>query len=63
MKDPHIESLVDNLKIHVGEVNRLMKELEGLNVVVRISYTEPSKSKEQSQGINLWHIQENNNYL
>jgi hypothetical protein len=54
---------VDNLKIHVDEVNRLMKELDGLNVVVRISYTEPSKSKEQSQGINLWHIQENNNYL
>ena len=57
MKDPYIETLVDDLKIHVDEVNKLMKELEDLNVKVRIAYIESSTSNDISQGISLWHIQ------
>lgn len=63
MKDPKIEQLVTDLKTRVDDVNRLMKELGELNVDVRISYVEQSKSKDIAQGISLWRIEEHNNYL
>lgn len=63
MKDPKIEQLVTDLKTRVDDVNQLMKELGELNVDVRISYVEPSKSKDIAQGISLWRIEEHNNYL
>lgn len=63
MKDPKIEQLVTDLKTRVDDVNKLMKELGDLNVDVRISYVERSLSKDISQGIALWRIEEHNNYL
>jgi flagellar hook-associated protein FlgK len=63
MKDPMIEQLVADLKTRVDDVNKLMKELDDLNVDVRISYIDRSKSKDITQGISLWRIEEHNNYL
>ena len=63
MKDPAIEAKVSELKETVEKVNLLMKELQDLNVDVRISYVERSVSKEIAQGISLWRIEEHNDYL
>lgn len=63
MKDPVIEAKVSELKETVEKVNLLMKELQDLNVDVRISYVERSASKEIDQGISIWRIEEHNNYL
>ncbi len=63
MKDPEIESKVVNLKETVNRVNVLMKELDDLNVDVRVTYVERNRSKDISQGISIWRIEEHNNYL
>lgn len=63
MKDPVIESKVSELKETVEKVNLLMKELQDLNVDVRIAYVERSASKEVDQGISIWRIEEHNSYL
>lgn len=63
MRDPVIEAKVADLKETVEKVNLLMKELEDLNVDVRISYVERSKTKEINQGISIWRIEEHNDYL
>lgn len=63
MKDPAIEAKVSELKETVEKVNLLMKELQDLNVDVRISYVERSASKEIDQGISIWRIEEHNDYL
>ncbi len=63
MKDPEIESKVVNLKETVNRVNVLMKELDDLNVDVRVTYVERNRSKDISQGITIWRIEEHNNYL
>jgi hypothetical protein len=63
MKDPTIESKVASLKETVDRVNVIMKELEDLNVDVRVSYVERNRAKDISQGISIWRIEEHNNYL
>lgn len=63
MKDPVIETKVSELKETVEKVNLLMKELQDLNVDVRISYVEKSITKEIAQGISLWRVEEHNDYL
>ncbi len=63
MKDPEIESKVVDLKETVNRVNVLMKELDDLNVDVRVTYVERNRAKEISQGISIWRIEEHNNYL
>jgi len=63
LKDPVIEDLVNQLKDHVAEVNRLMEVLEDNNVEVRITYIESSKTKKQKQGISAWRITQHNDYL
>ena len=63
MKDPAIEAKVSELKETVEKVNLLMKELQDLNVDVRVAYVERSRAKEINQGISIWRIEEHNNYL
>ncbi len=63
MKDPVIISKVADLKTLVDQVNDVMKELQDLNVDVRISYVEKNKAKEIAQGISLWRVEEHNGYL
>lgn len=63
MKDPVIESQVSALKEAVNQVNVIMLNLQQLNVDVRISYVEKSLTKEVSQGISIWCIEERNDYL
>lgn len=63
MKDPVIESKVADLKSLVNQVNDVMKELQDLNVDVRISYVEKNTAKEIAQGISLWRAEEHNGYL
>jgi hypothetical protein len=63
MKDPKIEELVTQLKSAVDNVNVVMQLLQELNVDVRIGYVERSKAKDISQGINIWRIEEHNDYL
>ena len=63
MKDPVIETKVSELKETVEKVNLLMKELQDLNVEVRISYVERNVSKEIDQGISIWRVEEHNDYL
>lgn len=63
MKDPVIESQVAALKEAVNQVNVIMNNLQQLNVDVRISYVEKSLSKDISQGISIWRIEEHNDYL
>lgn len=63
MKDTVIEAKVEFLKETVNKLNILMKELQDLNVDVRISYVEKNSSKEIDQGISIWRIEEHNDYL
>jgi hypothetical protein len=63
MKDPMIESQVSALKEAVDQVNVIMDNLQQLNVDVRISYVEKNPTKEVSQGITIWRIEEHNDYL
>jgi hypothetical protein len=63
MKDPVIESQVSALKEAVNQVNVIMDNLQQLNVDVRISYVDKSLTKEVSQGITIWRIEEHNDYL
>lgn len=63
MKDPVIESQVSALKEAVNQVNVIMLNLQQLNVDVRISYVEKSLTKEVSQSISVWRIEEHNDYL
>jgi hypothetical protein len=63
MKDPVIVSKVDELKSLVEQVNTAMKDLQDLNVDVRISYVERNKAKDITQGISLWRAEEHNGYL
>jgi hypothetical protein len=63
MKDPMIESQVAALKEAVDQVNVIMDNLQQLNVDVRISYVEKNPTKEISQGITIWRIEEHNDYL
>lgn len=63
MKDPVIESKVADLKETADRLNVLMKELQELNVDVRIAYIEKNISKDIAQGISLWRIEEHNSYL
>jgi hypothetical protein len=63
MKDPKIEELVTQLKSAVDNVNVIMQLLQELDVDVRISYIERNRSKDVSQGISIWRIEEHNDYL
>lgn len=63
MKDPVIESKTNDLKTLVEQVNTIMRELQDMNVDVRISYVEKSQSKDISQGITIWRVEEHNDYL
>jgi hypothetical protein len=63
MKDPVIESKAIALKDLVDNVNILMKELQDLNVEVRIAYVDKNTDKDISQGISLWKVEERNGYL
>ena len=63
MKDPVIESKTTALKDLVDDVNILMKELQDLNVEVRIAYVDKNTDKDISQGISLWKVEERNGYL
>lgn len=63
MKDPKIEELVTQLRSCVDNVNVIMLLLQELNVDVRISYVEKNLSKDISQGISIWRIEEHNDYL
>lgn len=63
MKDPKIEELVTQLQSSVASVNDIMQLLQELNVEVRIAYVERNSSKDISQGISLWKVEERNGYL
>ena len=63
MKDENITTKVSNLVNLINNVNQLMKELEEMNVEVRVSYIESKKSDNTSQGIYLWKVIEHNDYL
>jgi hypothetical protein len=67
MKDPVIESKVDELKSLVDQVNIIMSDLQDMSVEVRIAYidkNEHSLTNEKSrQGIKLWRVEEHNGYL
>ena len=63
MKDPKIEELVTQLKSSVDNVNVIMQLLQELDVDVRISYIDRNRSKDVSQGISIWRIEEHNDYL
>ena len=63
MKDPVIEFKTSELKALVDQINSLMRELQDLNVEVRIAYVDKNSNKEISQGINLWKVEEHNGYL
>ena len=63
MKDPKIEELVTQLKSTVDNVNVIMQLLQELDVDVCISYIERNRSKDVSQGISIWRIEEHNDYL
>ena len=59
----NIAENVQKLKDKVDEINELMKVLEQDHVDVRISYVESSKTKNISQGISLWRIEQHIDYL
>lgn len=63
MKDPMIQQLVLELRYSVNNVNVLMKQLQDLNVDVRIAYVEKALTKNIDQGITLWRVEEHNDYL
>lgn len=61
MKDPIVQELVDDLKNSVAHVNALMAELQNYSVEVRIEYRD--RKGDEPQRINLWRVQQNNDYL
>jgi hypothetical protein len=61
MKDPAVQILVDDLKNSVAHVNALMAELQNHSVEVRIEYRD--RKGDEPQRINLWRVQQNNDYL
>jgi hypothetical protein len=61
MKDPTVQLLVDDLKNAVARVNAAMAELQNHNVEVRIEYKD--RKGDEPQRINLWRIQQHNDYL
>ena len=67
MKDPNIQKLVTLLQSSVASVNEIMQLLQEMNVEVRISYVDPKSSdnynKDIKQSINVWRIEEHNDYL
>lgn len=67
MKDPNIQKLVTQLQSSVASVNEIMQLLQEMNVEVRISYVDPKSSdnynKDIKQSINVWRIEEHNDYL
>ena len=63
MKDTVIESKVTMLKDLVDNINILMKELQHLNVEVRIAYVDKNTDKDINQSIKVWRIEERNDYL
>jgi hypothetical protein len=63
MKDENITVKVVKLNNLVKDINEVMKELDQLNVEVRIGYVEPKKSDNTSQGIHVWRVIEHNDYL
>lgn len=67
MKDPNIQKLVTQLQSSVASVNEIMQLLQEMNVEVRISYVDPKSSdnynKNIKQSINVWRIEEHNDYL
>ena len=67
MKDPNIQKLVTQLQSSVASVNEIMQLLQEMNVEVKISYVDPKSSdnynKDIKQSINVWRIEEHNDYL
>ena len=67
MKDPNIQKLVTQLQSSVASVNEIMQLLQEMNVEVKISYVDPKSSdnynKNIKQSINVWRIEEHNDYL
>jgi hypothetical protein len=66
MKDPVIESKVNDLKSLVDQVNLIMSDLQDLNVEVRIAYIDkstPGTNEIVRQGISLWKVEQRNGYL
>lgn len=67
MKDPNIQKLVTQLQSSVASVNEIMQLLQDMNVEVKISYVDPKSSdnynKDIKQSINVWRIEEHNDYL
>lgn len=61
MKDNNIKEKVIKLTSLVIEVNKIMSELQDLNVEVRIQYVEPKDNIKQ--GISMWRCVEHNDYL
>lgn len=61
MKDPTVQILVDDLKQSIGHVNDLMAQLQQLSVEVRIEYRD--RKGDTPQQLNLWRIQQHNDYL
>jgi len=69
MKDVVIESKANELKSLVDQINKIMSELQDLNVEVRIAYidkNDPGHSNDNDsnkQRIKLWRVEERNGYL
>jgi hypothetical protein len=69
MKDPVIEFKASELKELVDQINRLMSDLQDLNVEVRIAYIDKNELGYKTdegparQGIKLWKVEERNGYL
>jgi hypothetical protein len=61
MKDPTVQTLVDELKNSVARVNAAMAELQNHSVEVRIEYRD--RKGDEPQQIKLWRIQQHNDYL
>lgn len=61
MKDPLVQKMVDELKANIENVNTLMRMLQENNVEVRIEYRD--KKGDAPQQLNLWRIQQHNDYL
>lgn len=61
MRDPQIESKVNELVDLVDKVNKLMSELQDLKVEVRITYVDQKDTVKQS--IKIWRCIEHNDYL
>lgn len=69
MKDPVIESKVEELKTLVEQVNIIMSDLQDINVEVRIAYIDKNEpgykidDGPRRQSIKLWKVEEHNGYL